>query len=325
MAGRFNISVPGRRGPSDPWFRIGTVDVNTTLLVILIEVVGLIVYAVQKTALESLMLFSSDTRGYRDVGTFRDGQVWRALTWPIPNDPSIWLVFMLAIFWYFGNEVERLLGRTRFAAFLLTIIVIPGVLAGLLDLAPVPLAIYDFRAVELCVFLVFIAEYPFARFFFGIPAWAIGAIIVGIEFIQLIGDRQERALLFRLIGFAVAALAARSLGLLSNLPWIPAIPLGRFGSGAPRRRKPKRARPSGRSGRSSGGGDVVAGPWSAPRSGPVSSAPLPQPPVSDVDMAADQAELDALLDKISDAGMDGLSSGEKQRLNELSKRMRNRR
>ncbi len=39
---------------------------------------------------------------------------------------------------------------------------------------------------------------------------------------------------------------------------------------------------------------------------------------------ADQAELDGLLDKISDQGMDALSGDEKQRLNELSKRLRNR-
>ena len=38
----------------------------------------------------------------------------------------------------------------------------------------------------------------------------------------------------------------------------------------------------------------------------------------------DQAELDALLDKISADGMDGLTADEKRRLNELSKRLRNR-
>ena len=48
-------------------------------------------------------------------------------------------------------------------------------------------------------------------------------------------------------------------------------------------------------------------------------------PVSAADVAADQAELDSLLDKISESGMDGLSADEKRRLNELSKRMRHRR
>ncbi len=43
------------------------------------------------------------------------------------------------------------------------------------------------------MFLVFIAEYPFARFFFGIPAWAIGAVIVGIQVLQYLGLRPDGA------------------------------------------------------------------------------------------------------------------------------------
>jgi hypothetical protein len=41
-----------------------------------------------------------------------------------------------------------------------------------------------------------------------------------------------------------------------------------------------------------------------------------------VQALSDQAELDAILDKISELGMDGLTGDEKTRLNELSKRMR---
>jgi hypothetical protein len=40
--------------------------------------------------------------------------------------------------------------------------------------------------------------------------------------------------------------------------------------------------------------------------------------------AADQIELDALLDKIGANGMDSLTGDEKKRLNDLSKRLRNR-
>ena len=51
-------------------------------------------------------------------------------------------------------------------------------------------------------------------------------------------------------------------------------------------------------------------------------APAPTaPPVGP--SAADQAELDGLLDKIGASGMDSLSGAEKKRLNELSKRLRN--
>lgn len=63
----------------------------------------------------------------------------------------------------------------------------------------------------------------------------------------------------------------------------------------------------------------MEGPW---RKDTESS--IPKPPTSNGPSPADQIELDGLLDKISEQGMDALSGGEKQRLNELSKRLRNR-
>jgi len=51
---------------------------------------------------------------------------------------------------------------------------------------------------------------------------------------------------------------------------------------------------------------VVAGPWAEP-SGPT---------------RLEQAELDVLLDKISEGGIDSLNPMERKRLNELSKKMR---
>ncbi len=57
--------------------------------------------------------------------------------------------------------------------------------------------------------------------------------------------------------------------------------------------------------------------------GPWKNAPAPMPPPS-APSAADQEELDALLDKIGANGMDSLTGDEKKRLNDLSKRLRNR-
>ena len=242
----------------------------------------------------------------------RDGELWRLFTWPFANEPSLWTVITLAIFWYFGREIEGLLGRTKFAIMLLLLTVIPGVVGTILDLPQAGI-----RPLELAVFLVFIAEYPFARFFFGIPAWALGAVFVGIEVLQLLGERNEKGIIFLFVTIATAALSARAMGLAQSLPWIPKIPIPSGGGGGGRKRRP----PTRLAG---GGGEVVAGPWSATsRTGPSRSATLPQPPAP-ASSEHDQAELDALLDKISANGMDGLSADEKRRLNELSKRLRNR-
>ena len=219
MTGRFSISVPGSRGPNDPWFRIGTVDVTTTVFVILTCVASMFVWALEgpdHDILGKLTLVPE---------LVLDGQVWRVATWPVPNPPDIWLVIMLAVFWYFGTEVERLLGRVRFAVLIGLVTVIPAVVAlPLMDREQ-----YGIRPVELCVFLLFVAEYPFVRFFFGIPGWVIGAVILGIEVLQLLGDRNEPGIVFLFVALAVAAITARSMGLLGNFPWVPALPIGAMG------------------------------------------------------------------------------------------------
>jgi membrane associated rhomboid family serine protease len=301
MAGRFSFSVPGRRNSGDPWFRIGTLDVSTTVLVVLLCVASMFVWAADPSLVGNLIL---------NPAAVKDGELWRLLTWPLANEPSLWTVITIAIFWYFGREIEGLLGRMKFAYFLIILTVIPGLVGVFLDLVQAGI-----RPIEFGVFLVFIAEYPFVRFFFGIPAWVLGAVFVGIEVLQLLGLREEEGIVFLFVTIATAALTARSMGLATSLPWIPKIPWPGSGASARRRRTP---RPR------SGGGDVVAGPWStSARTGPSRGSTLPQPP-SPTGSDGDQAELDALLDKISERGMDGLSSDEKRRLNELSKRMRGR-
>jgi len=303
MAGRFSFSVPERRNAGDPWFRIGTLDVGTTVLVILLSVASMVLWAIGGNEIDSvwghLVLIPDEVTS---------GQIWRVVTWPLANEPGIWEVITLAIFWYFGREIEGMLGRARFAVLLLLLTIIPGIAAVLLDIT-----LFGLNPVELSVFLIFIAEYPFARFFFGIPAWAIGAVIVGIQVLQYLGNRQEDLILLLAISIATAGLAARSFGLATSLPWIPKIPIPGSGGGGSRRS---------RSRRSSSRGEVVSGPWAAPPTrAPSRGSSLPQPPRA---ADGDQAELDELLDKISAHGMDGLTNDEKRRLNELSKRMRKR-
>jgi hypothetical protein len=160
---------------------------------------------------------------------------------------------------------------------------------------------------------VFIMQYPFARFFFGIPAWAIGAVIVGIQVLQYLGNRQSEMIVLLAVTIVLAGLTARSMGLAESLPWIPKIP---YPSGQSRSKR--RANRGSR-------GEVINGPWSATsRSGPVrTTSTLPQPPGS-MDDPRDQVELNELLEKIHADGLDSLTSGEKRRLNELSTQLRNR-
>lgn len=289
MAGRFSFQMPQPRNPSRPWFRLGQLEVNTTVLLTLLGAASLVLWAISQRASLELALIPE---------LVRQGQVWRLVTWPLANQPTLWTIIGLAIFWYFGRELEGLTGRNRFAWLLAFVTIIPAIAATLLL---IPQA--GFRPLQFAVFLLFIAQYPFARFFFGLPAWALGAVFLGLELLQLVGLRDTNGIIFLFVSLLTAAIVGRSYGLLESLSMIPALPLP--GSGRRHKeRKPKPTRPA-RS-RSAKSDTVVTGPW--------------EPPTAD--RAVLQSELDGLLDKISAEGMDALTADEKRRLNDLSKRLR---
>jgi hypothetical protein len=98
-------------------------------------------------------------------------------------------------------------------------------------------------------------------------------------------------------------LTTKAFGHAAEVPWIPRIPIGSRppGSPAPRRAsKAKRHRQSGPT--------VVSGPW-----------------VGAVQQPLEQREIDALLDKIAQSGLDSLTPHERRRLDEVSRRWRDER
>jgi hypothetical protein len=292
------MSRPGR-GSDDGWFRLGRIEVTTTVLVVVVAIVSLVVWALEpsgKPIQNALTL---------DPDAVVNGQVWRLLTWPIayPNGMGLFDIIAIALFWYFGTEIESVLGKKKMAWFLgLVTLALGFIWVAIVELTAVSngvagggLSLSSLNQLELMVLLVFIAEYPQRRFFFNIPGWVIGAVIVGISVLTYVGNRNWLLLLDFALGLLLTAFIARSLGLLAELRAVPHVSVRR----KPRTKKQKRQP----------GPTVVQGPWQPPHSPPVSR---------------DQAALDALLDKISATGMDSLTDQERDQLMVLRDRLRRR-
>jgi hypothetical protein len=296
------MARPGR-GSEDGWFRLGSIEVSTTVLVLALTIVSVLEWAFEGNfgPVQSHLALDPDS--------VVSGQVWQLITWPLAYPFGIGLFDLLAIFffYYFGNEIERLLGRKKMAWFLGLVTVGLGLLWVLFvegtaisnGTSSGGLTLSTINQLELMVLLVFIAEYPQRRFFFNIPGWVIGAVIVGLYVLGYVGNREWLLLLNFALGLVLTALVAKSLGLLSEVRQVPRL------RGPARARKAKRSRgvPKG------GPNTVVAGPWQ----------PREAPPVS-----RDQAALDALLDKISAGGMDSLTEHEREQLMVLRDRLRRR-
>lgn len=301
MPGRYQFSLPER--PSrDGWFRIGGIDITTTALMVGLGIASWFWYAIDKVSLVKLVFLGE---------WVRDGEAWRLVTWPAANPldrQALWVILTMVFFWFLGHRIEDLTGRRRFTWLMLAMTVIPAAIVTIIRF-DVQYGAYGLGVLGMGLLVVFALEHPNAMFFFGIPAWVLAAVYVGIDALRYLGDRAYEPLVLELLVIAVGLVGGRQCGLLDNLAFIPQV-LGRRsagsggtaasgrGAGGTRRRKT-----------SSSGSRVVSGPWadSGPRHSPL-----------------EQAELDMLLDKISSDGLDALSKADKTRLNELSKRLRGR-
>jgi len=279
-------------GSDDGWFRLGRVEVTTTVLVVVLSIASVIEWAFEGNfgPLQRHLSLVPD-----DVVS---GQLWQLLTWPLayPFGIGLFGVLAIALFWYFGTEIESLLGKRKMAWFLGLVTVGLGLLwVAVVELSTLFGILSSLNQLELMVLLVFIAEYPHRRFFFNIPGWVIGVVIIGISVLSYVGNRDWLLLLNFALGLLLTGVIARSLGLMSEWRGVPTVRIRR----TPRAKRPKRG----------SGPTVVQGPWQ----------PSEPPPVS-----RDQAALDALLDKISAGGMDSLTDQEREQLMVLRDRLRRR-
>lgn len=317
MAGRYAFSMPSPQD-RDGWFRVGQVDVTTTVLITALGVASMFLYAISPEALY---------RGVFIPEAVRQGEIWRLVLWPLVNPPlDLWMIIGLLFFWYFGRFVEEEMGRKPYTAMVVAATVLPAIVVTVLNTANDTASLgggrwttasFSVDLLGIAALVIFTTSNPGARFFFNIPGWIIGAVAVGLRVLSATGNRQWATLLLLLMVLLVAVFGARQRGLCGELSFIPQLrSLSGTGGGSHRRGR------TGRRGRGTSGrgrrGQVVEGPWR----GSTGSSPGSPTGSGGGLTPLEQAELDTLLDLIADGGIEALDTSDRARLNELSRRLR---
>ena len=287
----------------DPWFRIGSFAVSTTAFVVGLGVISMVVTAAEGQygpLYRNLVLLSEDlTFSGMPLGSVLEGEVWRLITWPVPNEISFWTIILFAIFYMLGSQIEALLGRWRFALFLIALTVIPAAVVTVLEaLTGVSGGVAGLRMVEVGVLVAFAAQYAQARFWPGIPGWVIALVIVGLDVLQYTSNRNWFALIVLACTVTVALLGIRAFGYATNLTWIPKLSLASSSGQSSARTH------TSRSSRRSRGRDHLR------------SVPTGDQSVS--------PEIDALLDQVASQGLDSLSRKQRKQLEAHARRLRRR-
>ncbi len=263
----------------DYWFRLGRFHMTSTLVAVLVGFVGALAWVFSGGRSQVLAAFTTEA--------VFNGEVWRIFTWPFAESLSLWSALTLVMLWYFGREVESTIGRNAMARLYGGIFVSLTLSALIIGVLLPGVVLAGLNLVQFAILLLFIAENPRRPFFFGIPAWVLGSVLLGIQVLQLAGLRMWGSLFVLLFGLLGVAIAAKRVGLLANASVIP---------GGNHPRKPG-------------------------THGPGKKKPQ-QPTRQGKRHVSDEDRMDALLGKISAEGIHSLSKGERAELEKLRQRRR---
>ncbi len=285
MPDRYAFTSPFGRG-SDPWFRIGNLDVTTTVAATIAAIFGTLWWAIEpipKTWFEKLYLLPDSVIS---------GQVWQIVSWPMANtlfrQQAIWTPVAIVIFYILGSRLEQEFGKRNYLVFLSLLTIIPAVLTtalGSLDVMEFAF-LGGISFLEIGIFIAFVSNKPDAPFFYGIPGWILAVAFITIRILSFYGERRYDKIILTLIMVATAIVLTRSFDHAApQLRWVPALPLKDIGS----RKSKKKTRKQNRH-------------------------------LYSVSSVEDELELNALLDKVSTDGFENLSRSEQRRLKALSKK-----
>ncbi len=300
MADRYSFQSPFSRGAAgDPWFTVGSVAVTTTVAVTALGALGILLFVVEAgRGSVGAALELSNTAITR-------GNLWRLVTWFIPADGNFFFAIIGLIFFYMlGTQLETMMGRKPFASLVGLLLVAPALLAVLVGVAVRQDVHLDgMSMIFLGVAAAFAATVPQARSFFGIPFWVVVAFFFVISLLSVLTIRSLPALIMLLSTAAIGLVWTRSLGFAPSVEWIPTVPVpgSLTGEGTPARDKPLPRKNRRRTNKA--------------KTSHLSAVPSP----------TSDAEIDALLDQVSEHGIDSLTKDQKRILTEHSKEMRRRR
>ena len=298
MSDGYEFQSPfARGGGANPWFPAGSVPVTTTVFVTALGFLGVVVRVIEGPGgviTSGMVLLRSAITG---------GQIWRIATWPFPvldANGFIWALLSLVFFYMIGSQLESMVGRQAFTGLTIAMILVPGIAGAVVAvITNSGLAAAGISVLFFGIALGFAAAFPKAKSFFGIPFWALVGVFYVIQLFSLLADRRWPSLAMMLVGGSIGLIGVRSLGFAPSVEWIPTVRLPNAMNGSTEVAAPK-ARKRGK------------------RKNKAGLAAVPEP-------SASEAEIDALLDQVSEQGFDSLTRKEKQILQRHSKEMRKRR
>ncbi|HSI64864.1 MAG TPA: rhomboid family intramembrane serine protease [Candidatus Saccharimonadia bacterium] len=224
-------------------------------------------------------------------------RLWTPLTYVLVNPFNLFLLLSAYFFWKFGEDVEKFFGRRIFVQLLVTLVLVTPLVFTIFGLLGVQIGpAYGISGVFFGVLLAFITLNPHAQislFIATVPAWLLGAMLVGFNVFVHLASRNWA----ELIMLVSQVLATYGFVRYQQGRWT----LPSFGSKLRPQRPARTTRPS----------DLtVLPPYREDRE------------ETERGHRSESAKVDAILEKISQKGMQSLTAAERKLLEQASERLK---
>jgi len=214
---------PSSSGNNEPLTYIRGIPVDVTTLLTAAHVAAMLVVAVlltldrgawvQPLVFETNFLFT--------------GHVWSLLTYPFVHDitrESIFFALEMLMFFWFGREVERFIGRVAYCWFYALLVMLPPVgMAALKLMLPgvfVSSQIDGSSTLHFAVFVGFVLIYPNTQMLFGILAKWMAVVLLGIYSVACIASHAWFSLAHLWLSVASAWSMLRMAGVGGGFEWL---------------------------------------------------------------------------------------------------------
>ncbi len=272
-----------QHGEEAPLFTLGEFPIRLITLLIAAHSLALIACA---------LLLSAGHGAWLDLFSYSSAsvaqwQIWRLFTYAFVATPDIWFLFQMLMLYYFGKEVENGLGWKRFGILYAGLILLGPLLLQAFGYAGIPQFAIGAQEVNFAIFAAFVAMHPGAQFFFGMAARWVFVALLAISSLQYLAAHQAPRVLVLISSSLLAIMLMRRVGFEEPLfGWGFQWPFPSFKKSDPRF-------------------SVVSGGLSSA----ATQEPAPKSKRIDPEM-----EMDRLLEKISNKGIESLSQDERTAL-----------